>query len=60
MKKLKILIEFPIKGDPNDSETIKEDVYQQLQEMMEEDDLKFDVIDPDEDALDLEDEYEIF
>lgn len=57
MKKLKILIELTIKGDPEDHETIKEDVYQQLQEFMEEDDLNFEVVDPEEDA---DDEYDIF
>lgn len=57
MRKLKVLIELIIKGDPEDKETIKEDVYQQLQELMEEDELNYDVQDPEEDE---DDEYEIF
>lgn len=57
MKKLKVIIEFSIKGDLDDSDTLKEDIYQRLQGDMEEDELKYEVIDPEEDD---EDEYEIF
>lgn len=58
MKRLKVTIELDIKGDIEDTETIKEDVYQQLQELMEEGDLNYEVIDPENE--DLEDEYEVF
>lgn len=57
MKKLKVIIELAIKGDPEDTETLKEDIYQRLQGDMEEDDLQYEVIDPEEDE---DDEYEIF
>jgi hypothetical protein len=42
----------------DDTDTIKEDVYTQLQELMEEDDLHYDVIDPDEDEEEDEFDYE--
>jgi hypothetical protein len=58
MKKLKVVIELTIKGDVDDTDTIKEDVYTQLQELMEEDDLHYDVIDPDEDEEEDEFDYE--
>ena len=56
MKKLKIIIEFTLKGDMDDQDTLKEDLYQRLQSDMEEDDLQYEVVDPEEDE---EDEYEI-
>jgi|GEM_PF-5789503 len=56
MKKLKIIIELTLKGDMDDQDTLKEDLYQRLQSDMEEDDLQYEVVDPEEDE---EDEYEI-
>lgn len=56
MKKLNITIKFKIKGDPEDIDTIKEDVYQYLQELMEEDDLPFEV--DHEEEEDDEDDYD--
>lgn len=58
MKKLEIVIKFEIKGDPQDRETLTEDIYQYLQGVMEEGDLEFEV-NEDEDS-DLEDEYDLF
>ena len=57
MKKLKVIIELTIKGDMEDEEQIKEDVYAQLQEQMEEGDLSYEVVDPDEDEEDEDEGY---
>lgn len=57
MKKFKVLIALEIKGDPSDQETVKEDVYQYLQELMEEGDLEYEIQDDEEDE---NDEYEIY
>ena len=48
MKKLKIIIELTLKGDMDDQDTLKEDLYQRLQSDMEEDDLQYEVVDPEE------------
>lgn len=55
MKKLKVIIELTLKGDLDDLETLKEDLYQRLQSDMEEDDLQYEVVDPEEDD---DDDYE--
>lgn len=57
MQKLKVVIELEIKGDLGDEDTIREDVYQYLQELMEEGELSYEVSPTEEDE---EDEYEIF
>lgn len=57
MKKLKVIVELTIKGDMDDEEQIKEDVYALLQEQMEEGDLSYDVVDPDEDEEDEDEGY---
>lgn len=50
MKNLKISIELEVKGDLDDRETLKDEVYNKLQELMEEGDLEFLVNDEDEDS----------
>lgn len=49
MKTLKVIVELEIKGDTNDQDTLKEDVYQYIQELIEEDSLEFQVLDEEED-----------
>lgn len=56
MKTLKVLVELEIKGDENDEETLKEDLYQRIQELIEEDDLPFNVF-PSEDEDEDEDVF---
>jgi len=52
MKYLKIVLEpFKIKGDPEDEETLKVDVYERVQAMIEAETLSFS-IDEDEDEDD--------
>lgn len=50
MKKLEITIKLKIKGDPEDTDTVREDVYEYLQELMEEGELAYEInYDEDED-----------
>lgn len=48
MKTLKVIIELELKGDEEDQETLKEDVYNYLQELMEDDSLDFTVVPADD------------
>ena len=54
MKTLKVVIELEVKGDENDPDTLKEDIYERLQELMEEDDLPFEVVPSEDDEDDEE------
>lgn len=49
MKNLKITIEFEVKGDLDDEDTLKEDIYNTLQEMMESDQLSYEAEEDEED-----------
>jgi hypothetical protein len=51
MKTLRVTISLELKGDAEDSEMIKEDVYNYLQELMESDELEenWDVVEVEED-----------
>lgn len=49
MKTLKVLVELELKGDEDDMETLREDVKDLLQELIDEDEIKFEVIDIEED-----------
>jgi len=53
MKHLKINIgSFRIKGDADDMDTLKEDVYEKIQAMLESDALEFSIDDENEDEDD--------
>lgn len=53
MKYLKIVIEpFKIKGDPEDEEQLRQDVYEKLQAMIESEVLSFSIDEDDEDDSD--------
>jgi hypothetical protein len=52
MKKLKVIIQLEMKGDENDEETLKEDIYQYLQELIDEDSLEFEVVEDEEEEED--------
>lgn len=52
-KKVKVTITFNIKGDPEDMDVLKENVYDHLQSEIDDDTLDFEV---DEDDEDMEDE----
>lgn len=53
MKTLKVTIEFNIKGDLDDMETLKEDVGTYLTEVIEEGNLSFNVEDLEDEEEDL-------
>lgn len=52
MQKLKVTIEITLKSDPEDEVMLKEDIYNHLQGLMEDDALDYNVEDPEEDEED--------
>lgn len=56
MKKLKIAVEVYVKSDEDDEEMLKQDVYEHIQGLIDEDDLEFEVV-HDEDSEDEEEDY---
>lgn len=54
MKRLKITIEFEIKGDLDDMDTLKDDVIDRVMSDIDEDELEFSIEDLDEEEEDYE------
>jgi hypothetical protein len=52
MKTLRVVIELELKGDEDDQETLKDSVYQYIQELIEADELEYTVVADDEDEDD--------
>ena len=57
MKNLKIVIELEMKGDEEDEDTLKADLYEYLQELIEEDDLEFTVVPSEDEDEDEEEDW---
>ncbi len=49
MKNLKITISLLVTGDEDDQETLQSDIYEKLHELMDSEELEFDVTTEDED-----------